>query len=92
MITRAYHSLKDDPHSPAENRANAIPPADEYQDANFAQVEISLMVGSAAMYLQWRDPIKLITARGASRQLFTLFQSFPVPAFRPKALCPSFDA
>ena len=53
MITRAYHLLKDDPALlEEERRRTRFVLVDEFQDANFAQVEIlSLLAGRRRTFL-----------------------------------------
>ena len=81
MITRAYQSLKDDPTLLEEERLRTrFVLVDEFQDANFAQVEIlSLLAGAAANVFAVGDPDQAIYQfRGASSEAFTLFmRSFP---------------
>jgi DNA helicase-2/ATP-dependent DNA helicase PcrA len=76
MITRAYRLLKDDPALLEEERRRArFLLVDEFQDANFAQVEIlSLLAGAAANVIVVGDPDQAIYQfRGASSEAFTLF-------------------
>jgi len=81
MITRAYGLLKDDPKLlEEERRRTRFLLVDEFQDANFAQVEIlSLLAGPAANVFAVGDPDQAIYQfRGASSEAFTLFASkFP---------------
>jgi DNA helicase-2/ATP-dependent DNA helicase PcrA len=81
MITRAYQFLKDDPALLEEERLRSrFLLVDEFQDANFAQVEIlSLLAGPAANVFAVGDPDQAIYQfRGASSEAFTLFaKKFP---------------
>ena len=81
MITKAYQLLKDDPTLlEEERRRTRFLLVDEFQDANFAQVEIlSLLAGSAANVFAVGDPDQAIYQfRGASSEAFTLFvRKFP---------------
>jgi DNA helicase-2/ATP-dependent DNA helicase PcrA len=81
MITRAYQLLKDDPTLLEEERVRTrFVLVDEFQDANFAQVEVlSLLAGSAANVFAVGDPDQAIYQfRGASSEAFTLFvRNFP---------------
>lgn len=81
MITKAYWLLKDDPTLLEEERQRTrFVLVDEFQDANFAQVEIlSLLAGSAANVFVVGDPDQAIYQfRGASSEAFTLFiKNFP---------------
>jgi DNA helicase II / ATP-dependent DNA helicase PcrA len=81
MITRAYQLLKDDPTLLEEERLRTrFVLVDEFQDANFAQVEIlSLLASSAANVFAVGDPDQAIYQfRGASSEAFTLFvRNFP---------------
>ena len=81
MITKAYRLLKDDPRLLEEERRRArFLLVDEFQDANFAQVEIlSMLAGPAANVFAVGDPDQAIYRfRGASSEAFTLFVSkFP---------------
>ncbi len=81
MITNAYQLLKDDPALLAEERLRTrFVLVDEFQDANFAQVEIlSLLAGPAANVFAVGDPDQAIYQfRGASSEAFTLFvRNFP---------------
>jgi superfamily I DNA/RNA helicase/RecB family exonuclease len=88
MITRAYQLLKDDPVLLEEERARVrFLLVDEFQDANFAQVEIlSLLAGSAANVFAVGDPDQAIYRfRGASSAAFNLFAGH-FPATRLLAL------
>ncbi|MGO8984895.1 MAG: ATP-dependent helicase [Terriglobales bacterium] len=76
MITRAYRLLKDDPALlEEERRRTRFLLVDEFQDANFAQVEIlSMLAGSAGNIFAVGDPDQAIYQfRGASSEAFTLF-------------------
>ena len=76
MITRAYRLLKDEPALLEEERRRArFLLVDEFQDANFAQIEIlSLLAGPAANVFAVGDPDQAIYRfRGASSEAFTLF-------------------
>jgi superfamily I DNA/RNA helicase/RecB family exonuclease len=81
MITRAYRLLKDDATLlDEERRRTRFLLVDEFQDANFAQVEIlSLLAGQAANVFVVGDPDQAIYQfRGASSEAFTLFaKNFP---------------
>jgi DNA helicase-2/ATP-dependent DNA helicase PcrA len=81
MITKAYQLLRDDPALlEEERRRTRFLLVDEFQDANFAQVEIlSLLAGSAANVFAVGDPDQAIYQfRGASSEAFTLFvKKFP---------------
>src|SRR5208282_5949361 len=81
MITNAYRLLKDDRTLLEEERLrNRFVLVDEFQDANFAQVEIlSLLAGAAANVFAVGDPDQAIYQfRGASSEAFTLFmRNFP---------------
>jgi len=81
MITKAYQLLKDDSTLLAEERLRTrFVLVDEFQDANFAQVEIlSLLAGTAANVFAVGDPDQAIYQfRGASSEAFTLFmRNFP---------------
>ncbi len=81
MITRAYELLKDDPALLEEERQRTrFVLVDEFQDANFAQVEIlTLLAGTTANVFAVGDPDQAIYQfRGASSEAFTLFaQNFP---------------
>jgi DNA helicase-2/ATP-dependent DNA helicase PcrA len=81
MITNAYRLLKDDPALMEEERGRTrFLLVDEFQDANFAQVEIlSLLAGTAANVFAVGDPDQAIYQfRGASSEAFTLFaKNFP---------------
>jgi DNA helicase II / ATP-dependent DNA helicase PcrA len=76
MITRAYQLLKDDAALlEEERRRTRFLLVDEFQDANFAQVEIlSLLAGPEANVFAVGDPDQAIYQfRGASSEAFTLF-------------------
>jgi ATP-dependent DNA helicase UvrD/PcrA len=76
MITGAYRLLKDDPVLlEQERRRTRFLLVDEFQDANFAQVEIlSLLAGAAANLFVVGDPDQAIYQfRGASSEAFSLF-------------------
>jgi DNA helicase-2/ATP-dependent DNA helicase PcrA len=81
MITGAYRLLKDDPVLlEEERRRTRFLLVDEFQDANFAQVEIlSLLAGTAANLFVVGDPDQAIYQfRGASSEAFSLFiRRFP---------------
>ena len=81
MITNAYQLLKDDPTLLEKERLGTrFLLVDEFQDANFAQVEIlSLLAGSEANVFVVGDPDQAIYQfRGASSEAFTLFaKKFP---------------
>ena len=81
MITGAYKLLKNDPALLEEERCRTrFLLVDEFQDANFAQVEIlSLLAGSAANLFAVGDPDQAIYQfRGASSEAFSLFiRHFP---------------
>ncbi|MGB9199729.1 MAG: ATP-dependent DNA helicase [Terriglobales bacterium] len=81
MITKAYQLLKGDAALLQEERARTrFLLVDEFQDANFAQVEVlSLLAGPAANVFVVGDPDQAIYQfRGASSEAFTLFaQRFP---------------
>ena len=83
MITRAYQLLKDDPRLLEEERRRArFLLVDEFQDENFAQVEIlSLLAGPEANIFAVGDPDQAIYQfRGASSEAFNLFaKKFPAP-------------
>ena len=85
MITRAYQLLKDDAALLEEERGRTrFLLVDEFQDANFAQVEIlSLLSGAAANVFAVGDPDQAIYQfRGASSEAFTLFaKKFPATQF-----------
>jgi DNA helicase-2/ATP-dependent DNA helicase PcrA len=88
MITKAYQLLKDDPTLLDDERLRTrFLLVDEFQDANFAQVEIlSLLAGSAANVFVVGDPDQAIYQfRGASSEAFTLFKK-KFPAARVVAL------
>jgi DNA helicase II / ATP-dependent DNA helicase PcrA len=76
MITRAYQLLHDDPKLLEEERCRTrFLLVDEFQDANFAQVEIlSLLAGRSANVFAVGDPDQAIYQfRGASSTAFNLF-------------------
>lgn len=76
MITKAYQLLKDDPTLlEEERRRTRFLLVDEFQDANFAQVEVlSLLAGADANVFAVGDPDQAIYQfRGASSEAFTLF-------------------
>jgi ATP-dependent DNA helicase UvrD/PcrA len=81
MITKAYHLLKSDPALLEEERGRTrFLLVDEFQDANFAQVEIlSLLAGPEANVFAVGDPDQAIYQfRGASSEAFNLFaKKFP---------------
>ena len=81
MITKAYQLLKNDPALlEEERRRTRFLLVDEFQDANFAQVEIlSLLAGPAANVFAVGDPDQgIYQFRGASSEAFTLFmRNFP---------------
>jgi len=81
MITRAYELLKNDAGLLEEERSKTrFVLVDEFQDANFAQVEIlELLAGPAANVFAVGDPDQAIYQfRGASSEAFTLFvRNFP---------------
>ncbi len=81
MMTKAYQLLKDDPSLlEEERRRTRFLLVDEFQDANFAQVEIlSLLAGPEANVFAVGDPDQAIYQfRGASSEAFTLFlKKFP---------------
>jgi DNA helicase-2/ATP-dependent DNA helicase PcrA len=81
MITRAYGLLKDDPALLSEERSRIrFLLMDEFQDANFSQVEIlSLLAGPTANVFAVGDPDQgIYQFRGASSEAFTLFmKKFP---------------
>ena len=83
MITRAHELLRDDPALLTEERRRTrFLLVDEFQDANFAQVEIlSMLAGNEANVFVVGDPDQAIYQfRGASSEAFTLFgQKFPQP-------------
>ncbi|HLX83517.1 MAG TPA: ATP-dependent DNA helicase [Terriglobales bacterium] len=76
MITKAYWLLKGDPRLLEEERLRTrFVLVDEFQDANFAQVEmLSLLAGREANVFAVGDPDQAIYQfRGASSEAFTLF-------------------
>jgi len=81
MITRAYALLQGDERVLAETRSRArFILADEFQDANFAQIKIlTLLGGQEGNIFAVGDPDQAIYHfRGASSAAFTLFRrSFP---------------
>jgi len=81
MITNAYHLLKNDSSLlEAQRSRTKFLLVDEFQDANFAQVEIlSLLAGAAANVFAVGDPDQAIYQfRGASSEAFSLFaKKFP---------------
>ena len=81
MITKAHQLLKDDPALLDEERLRTrFLLVDEFQDANFAQVEIlSLLAGVEANVFAVGDPDQAIYQfRGASSEAFALFvKKFP---------------
>src|ERR1035437_590751 len=81
MIAKAHRLLKDDPTLLEEERLRTrFVLVDEFQDANFSQVEIlSLLASSAANVFAVGDPDQAIYQfRGASSEAFTLFvKNFP---------------
>jgi ATP-dependent DNA helicase UvrD/PcrA len=81
MIAKARRLLKDDPTLLEEERVRTrFVLVDEFQDANFAQVEIlSLLASPAANVFAVGDPDQAIYQfRGASSEAFTLFaKNFP---------------
>jgi len=81
MITKAYQLLKNDPTLlEEERRRTRFLLVDEFQDANFAQVEIlSLLAGPEANVFAVGDPDQgIYQFRGASSEAFTLFmRNFP---------------
>jgi len=81
MITRAYALLRSDDQVLADARAHArFILADEFQDANVAQIKIlSLLAGDTGNIFAVGDPDQSIYRfRGASSEAFELFQrSFP---------------
>ena len=81
MIAKAHRLLKDDPTLLEDERLRTrFVLVDEFQDANFAQVEIlSLLAGTAANVFAVGDPDQAIYQfRGASSKAFTLFvRNFP---------------
>lgn len=88
MITNAYRMLKHDPALlEEERRRTRFLLVDEFQDANFAQVEIlSMLAGPEANVFAVGDPDQAIYQfRGASSEAFTLFAK-KFPASRMVAL------
>jgi DNA helicase-2/ATP-dependent DNA helicase PcrA len=83
MITRAHELLKSDPALLEEERGRTrFLLVDEFQDANFAQVEIlSMLAGPEANVFAVGDPDQAIYQfRGASSEAFRLFaKQFPQP-------------
>lgn len=81
MITKAHCLLKDDPALLEEERSRTrFLLVDEFQDANFAQVEIlSMLAGPEANVFVVGDPDQAIYQfRGASSEAFVLFlKNFP---------------
>jgi len=81
MITKAYALLQQDPDLLARERERAhYALADEFQDANFAQVKIlRLLAGNERNVFAVGDPDQAIYRfRGASSAAFNLFQhNFP---------------
>jgi len=81
MIAKAYRLLKDDAALLEEERNRTrFLLVDEFQDVNFAQVEIlSLLAGEAANVFAVGDPDQgIYRFRGASSEAFTLFaRNFP---------------
>ena len=81
MITKAYQLLNADPALiEEERRRTRFLLVDEFQDANFAQVEIlSLLAGREANVFAVGDPDQAIYQfRGASSEAFNLFaKKFP---------------
>ncbi len=81
MITYAYQALQADPDLLARERARTrFVLADEFQDANFAQIKIlQMLAGSERNVFAVGDPDQAIYRfRGASSAAFQLFQhSFP---------------
>lgn len=76
MITGAYHLLKDHPAVlEEERRRTRFLLVDEFQDANFAQVEIlSMLAGQESNVFIVGDPDQAIYQfRGASSEAFSLF-------------------
>ena len=77
MITRAHDLLTSDDHVLAEARSKArFILADEFQDANFAQIKIlARLAGSAGNIFAVGDPDQSIYRfRGASSEAFELFR------------------
>jgi DNA helicase-2/ATP-dependent DNA helicase PcrA len=83
MITRAYDLLRSDENILKQAQASArFILADEFQDANFAQIKIlSLLAGPTGNIFAVGDPDQgIYRFRGASSAAFELFQrSFPNP-------------
>ncbi len=81
MITKAHQLLKEDPALVEEERLRTrFLLVDEFQDANFAQIEIfSMLVGAEGNVFAVGDPDQAIYMfRGASSEAFTLFaKKFP---------------
>ncbi len=81
MITNAYHLLKNDAALlEAQRSRTKFLLVDEFQDANFAQVELlALLAGEAANVFAVGDPDQAIYQfRGASSEAFSLFaKKFP---------------
>jgi DNA helicase II / ATP-dependent DNA helicase PcrA len=81
MITNAYRLLKSNPALLEEERRRArFVLVDEFQDANFAQVEIlSMLAGPTGNVFAVGDPDQgIYQFRGASSEAFTLFaKKFP---------------
>jgi DNA helicase-2/ATP-dependent DNA helicase PcrA len=86
MIAKAHRLLKDDPTLLEEERLRTrFVLVDEFQDANFAQVEVlsliarTALAGAAANVFAVGDPDQAIYQfRGASSEAFTLFaRNFP---------------
>ncbi len=85
MITRAYRLLEHDPVFLEEQRGRTkYVLVDEFQDANFAQVELlALLAGADANIFAVGDPDQAIYQfRGASSEAFSLFvKKFPAAKF-----------
>ena len=85
MITRAYRMLKENPAFLDSQRVRTrFLLVDEFQDANFAQVELlSLLAGAEANVFAVGDPDQAIYQfRGASSEAFSLFaKKFPASEF-----------
>ena len=76
MITRAWQLLKDDPALLEEERSHVrFLLVDEFQDANFAQIEIlTRLAGPAANVFVVGDPDQgIYRFRGASSEAFNVF-------------------